>query len=120
MTYNEARESTEFFYTGMAWRKWDKDKGEEEKARARELKKKYKGVDYRVVDEGNGYKVIYGNKLFNKVIYFNEERTKKWIDSYSERVARLNEEYKEKLHKLDEDLAKTMKEYNEILSLKRV
>lgn len=119
MTYKEARNSVEFSYTGMSWRKWDKDEEETNKETAKKIKREYRGVDYRIVDEGNGFKSIYGNNLFNRVMFFDEERVKRWIDSYQERVDRLNEEYREKLRKLDEDLARNAKEYNEIISHKR-
>lgn len=119
MTYKEARNSVEFSYTGMSWRKWDKDEEGTNKETAEKLKREYRGVDYRIVDEGNGFKSIYGNNLFNRVMFFDEERVKRWIDSYQERVDRLNEEYREKLRKLDEDLARNTKEYNEIISHKR-
>lgn len=118
MTYKEAQESTEFFYTGASWRGWDEEKGNKYKEEAKLLKKKYKGVDYRIVTEKDGWKSIYGNKLYHKVQYFNEERAKQYIDGHSERVRKLNEEYKEKLNKLDEELAKAVKEFAEIQSIK--
>ena len=118
MTYKEAQESTEFFYTGTSWRGWDEEKGNRYKEEAKLLKKKYKGADYRIVTEKNGWKSIYGNKLYNKVQYFNEEREKKWIDSYAERVKKLEDEFKEKLQKLEEEQIKAIAEYTEIMAVK--
>jgi hypothetical protein len=120
MTYNEANSQNEFFYTGASWRGWDTEKGEKYKAEAKALKKKFKGVDFRIVTDKNGWKSIYGNDLYHKVQYFNEEVQKKWIDGHFERVKKLNEEHKKQLDKLNEDLAKAIKEYDEIISLKRV
>lgn len=118
MTEKEANAQNEFFYTGASWRGWDTEKGEKYKAEAKALKKKFRGVDFRIVTGKNGWKSIYGNALYHKVQYFNEERQKKWIDGYSERVKKLNEEYAEKLKKLDDELAKAVAVYNEVMAAK--
>ena len=117
MTAKNASEKG-FHYTGMAWYKWNTKDEEYYKEKARTIKKTFKGADYRIVTESNGWKHIYGNKLFNEVAYYNVDWEKDYLDSFSERVKRLTEEYEDKLKRLTEDQTIRQEKYNRIMAIK--
>lgn len=125
MTPTEAR-NNEFEYTGMSASGWNREKCEEYKARASQIRKTYKGADFRIVYESQRtrygsekYMMIYGNKIFRKVMHFNQEATEKRIDGHAERLAKLEEEYKQRVEEENKAFAEMQAEYNEIMSLKK-
>lgn len=121
--YMEEAEKKGFFFTGITWRTWDKEREEKEKARLKVLKAKYKGLDYRIVTGkasswlSIGSKAVMGNKTFNLVQYYNEEQQKKYIDNYANRLADLERDYLEKLHKLQDEQQKAVEKYELIQSI---
>ena len=118
--YMEEAEKKGFFFTGIVWRTWDKEREEKEKANLKALKARYKGLDYRIVTGkanswlGNGAKAVMGNEVFNLVQYYNEEQQKKYIDNYANRLADLEKDYLEKLHKLQDEQQKAVEKYERI------
>lgn len=112
-------------FTGMAWSKWNTEKEAEMKAKAEKIKKTYRGADYRIVMGsknswlGASSKGIWGNDIFQKVQYYNEEKQRKYLDEYSKRVAKAKADYEKVLKELAETQAKVQAEYDEIMALKK-
>jgi len=67
-----------FYFTGACWSVWDKKAEEDCKAKAADIKKRFKGADFRIVSgSANGWlssssKAIFGNEIYNKVRYWKE------------------------------------------------
>ena len=125
MTEYEARQNG-FYYTGMSEASWRKDEVEEMKKRAADLKKKYKGVDYRVVtnycDSRSGitrWTNIYGNDLFLEVQYFNEDRELNYLyNGHNQILEKLQEEYNKKVEEEMRKFNERKEKYEKIMSLK--
>ena len=124
MTMEQA-EQQGFHFTGITWSIWDKEDEAQQKACIQELKKKYTGVDYRIVTGnkhswlGSNSKAVMGNDVFQKVQYYNEDQAKKFLNNYNTRVKALKKEYEEKLKKLQEEQDKAQQLYDEIIALKK-
>lgn len=116
-----------FSYTGMSASEWDRERWEEYKKEAQEIRKTYKGADFRVVTEtcrsrlGNSiYKSIYGNEVFCKVQYFNQADEEKYLNElHNQRLVNLKEEYDKKVTEEMEYYKNKLAEYKYIMSIKK-
>jgi len=119
-----------FHYTGMSCSAWDTEKWEETKARAQAIKKRWKGADFRVVDEScqsmhgkRPWKNIYGNEIFCKFQYTNDAEIKKIedyisLEAYKKRQADLEVEYEAKRKELAKQEDQMTAKYQDILAHK--
>lgn len=121
MKRNEAIELG-YHYTGMSCDSWDSKKWEEYKTRAAHIKNQYKGADYRVVTERlqgrygvSIWKNIYGNDIFQKVMYFNQENAKEYLNKHEERLNEIKAKYEAEIQKENENYQKHLDDYNEII-----
>ena len=117
-----------FSYTGMSCAAYRTATWAEIKTRAAEIKKLYKGADYRVVESrsdtrggsGSVWKHIYGNEIFLKAQYFDPERARKWLDvKYDESKADLTRTYIEELDKLEQKRKQVQENYDYLMSLRK-
>ena len=115
-----------FHYTGIGEAAYRRERWEAAKKRAQEIKKTYKGADYRVVEErcrsrygSELYKHIYGNAIFQKAMYFNEQRELEYLNDYGHRLEALKLEYEEKLAELEKQQNERQAEYDFMMSLKK-
>ncbi len=125
MAYERDAERAGYSFTGMCWSKWDTEAEARHVARAKELKATYSGVDYRIVTGsksswlGTSSKGIWGNELFQKVMYYDVEKQRKYLDSYEKRVAQAKAKYEEELENLAKKQASVQAEYDEIMALRK-
>lgn len=116
-----------FFYTGMSCSTFDKEKWENYKAKANQIRRTYQGADYRIVDSicdgrlGKSYwKHIYGNEIFQKVQFYNLEKTEEWLNNgFSKEMEALEKEHQEKVDQLNEKYHKIKNQYEYVKSIKR-
>ena len=116
-----------FNYTGMSCNAWHKDDWAKMKARADAIKKKYKGADYRVIQESCRtrygsvpWKNIYGNEIFQKAQYYDEDAMRKWLDEgYQEALDKLKKTYDDGVAVLNIQYEKEKANYEYMMSIKR-
>lgn len=129
MTEREV-EKLGFYYTGASITKYASKREieiwEEDKKIAREIKKLYKGADYKIATGtadswlGSGNKGIYGNKIFNMVRDEYKYKTiQNSVNSYEENKQRLIDNFNAKLAELEEINKKNIEKLNYINSLKK-
>ena len=116
MTEKQAREEG-LYFTGMWVQHWDRERAEQYKKRAADLRKKY-GIRLVQVKDGNGWS-YYADENYDLVAHENEEILKTKIAKAEENRQKLREEYQEKLAKFEEELAKQKEDYAKIQELKR-
>lgn len=125
MAYERDAERAGYSFTGITWSKWNAEAEAKAIARAKELKATYAGVDYRIVTGsknswlGTSSKGIWGNELFQKVLYYDAEKQLKYLNSYEKRVAQAKVEYEEALEALAKKQASVQAEYDEIMALRK-
>ena len=116
-----------FHYTGMSCNNYEREKWENTKKRAQAIRRTYKGADFRVVTEScnsrmgsSTWNSIYGNDIFCKAQYFDEEYEKTYIqESHAKRLENLKKEYEEKVqHEIDE-FNRRKSDYEYMLSIKK-
>lgn len=122
----EARELG-FEYTGMGASVYDTTGWEKDKARAQEIKRTYKGADFRVVSKScatrygsEGWKNIYGNKIFRQAQYFNPEVEEKYLnEGHNKRLEELKKKYEEEVQKEMEYYQQRKDKYDYLMSIKK-
>lgn len=125
MKRNEAIELG-YNYTGMSASEWDSEKWDNYKKRAQEIRKNYRGADYRVVTErqlgrygSSIWKSIYANAIFLKVMYFDEEREFEYLSKHEERLAAIKARYEELIQEENKKFSERKNDFEEILELKK-
>lgn len=125
MAYERDAERAGYSFTGITWNKWDTEAEAKAIAEAKELKATYNGVDYKIVTGsknswlGASSKGIWGNELFQKVMYYDAEKQRKYLEDYEKRVAQAKVDYEETLEALAKKQASVQAEYDEIMALKK-
>ena len=126
MKANEAI-SAGFSYTGMSASEWDNAKWEGYKKEAQEIRKIYKGADFRVVSERESgrygstiWKSIYGNDIFCKVQYFSQKQEEDYLNTtHYQKLEALKKEYEQKVEAENQAFNKRKENYTYIMSLKK-
>lgn len=118
MKRDEARKQG-FCFTGMYASMWDTDKLEKQKQEAQEIRRNYKGADFRIVTEDEG-KSIYGNDVFWDVRHFNQENAENYLNNGHQRILdQLAKEYERNVNEEQQRYEKEKARYDYIMSLKK-
>ena len=126
MKANEAI-SAGFRYTGMSASEWDNARWEKYKKEAQEIRKTYKGADFKVVSERESgrygstvWKSIYGNDTFCKVQYFSQKHEEDYLNTiHNQRLEALQKEYEQKVEAENQEFNERKENYIYIMSLKK-
>ena len=127
MKANEALELG-FSFTGACAPAWDRERYEKCKKEAQEIKKTYKGADFKVVENrcrssyGGTviYKEIYGNTIYHKAHYFRQDQEEKYLnEGHAQRLAKLKEEYEAKVAEEMERYNERLENYKYLMSIKK-
>lgn len=108
-----------YSFTGVTWRSWDKDEEKMYKDEAAALKKKYKGIEYRIVTGtargwlSTGSKGIWANDVYCKVQYYKDDTLEIELANIEAEKRRLEEQ----LVKLEQRKLAAIALDNEIKSL---
>lgn len=115
MTEKQAREE-HLYFTGMWVANWDREKAEQYKQRAAELRKKY-GIRLVQVKDGNGWS-YYADENYDLVAHDKETTLKNRIDRIEERRKAINDKWQKELAELEECFEKEKEDYAKIQELK--
>lgn len=126
MTESEAMKAG-YQYTGMSNSEWD-PRWKETKARAEEIKRNYKGADFRIINNrcrsryggSETWKEIYGNEIFRKAQYFNQEAEEKYLnEGHKAALENIKKKYEEEIQREMEIYNKHLSDYELLMSHKK-
>lgn len=116
-----------FEYTGASCDSYDREKWEKYKKEAQEIKKTYKGADFRIVESrertrwgSTVYKSIYGNKIYREAQYFNPELELDIIENrIPNRIEQIKAEAEKKIQEELEEQKQRKERYEYLMSLRK-